>query len=218
MHKLDRSKAPHPVCLGNYSYPNQTWDDLARPDYIEIRTSLFSIQGFRCAYCEGGVYLDGHVEHFRRKNPNHFPALTFDWGNLFFACGSKKHCGHYKDRSNGDPYNPNDVIKPDIEDPSDFLHFQSLGTVEPRSDITGDNKEQLLHRATETIRVFNLDCGALRQERRRAIQLYKNRDKQFFEDLSLFTDDERRAIIEDEIRATAEENYATAIRHFLEKL
>jgi hypothetical protein len=37
------------------------------------------------------------------------------------------HSGHYKDRRNAPPYNPGDLIKPDVDDPNDFLFFHSSG-------------------------------------------------------------------------------------------
>src|SRR5690554_4407048 len=125
MLKLDRNSTNTPNCLDSFNYLAQTWDDLAPSCKSDVRSSLINMQrdpslaadaseyGVLCAYCESAIYTDGHLEHFRRKNPNHYPELTFEWTNLFLACGSHEHCGHYKDRNTAPSYNPDDLIKPD---------------------------------------------------------------------------------------------------------
>src|SRR4051812_35154990 len=110
MHKLDRTAIPAPACLANYDHLQHSWGDIKQADKQVIRQSLVQLQGERCAYCEGSPYREGHIEHFRRKNPAHFPQLTFRWDNLFLACGSQDHCGHYKDRPRAPAYNPDHVI------------------------------------------------------------------------------------------------------------
>lgn len=118
MHYLERTAIKAPECLQNYNYPAQTWDNFGSECKKELRHQLVEMQGIpedstaegaeeygvRCAYCEGPIRQGGHIEHFRRKNPQHFPELTFARENLFLACGSVRHCGHYKDRPKADPY------------------------------------------------------------------------------------------------------------------
>ena len=66
MHKLNRTVAQRPACLNLYRYPDQKWKNVNGDDTREIRESLEIIQGgARCAYCEGPIYSDGHIEHFR---------------------------------------------------------------------------------------------------------------------------------------------------------
>jgi uncharacterized protein (TIGR02646 family) len=213
MHKLDRTPVGEPECLSRYSCHTHTWNDVVSADKQQIRTSLDQMQGTRCAYCEGQVYDDGHVEHFRRKNPNHFPQLTFDWANLFLSCGAQDHCGHYKDRPGADPYNPDDIIKPDADDPDTYLYFHSSGEVRPRS---GDDAPDP-HRALETIRVFHLDHRPLVAERRRALRLYRGSQPGVLEFLMELDDADREQFIEEEIEATKSHAHWTVIRHYFQK-
>lgn len=170
--------------------------------------------GLRCAYCEGPIRHEGHIEHFRRKR--HFTHLTFAWDNLFLSCESQEHCGHFKDRPSGAPYNPSDLIKPDVEDPEAFLYFHSTGAVTPRNNGVGMAANRL-KRATETIRVFNLDCSVLRGERFKAIKLYREKNPGILEFLMGCDVADREVFMRDEIEATRWEPYATTIKHFFEK-
>jgi uncharacterized protein (TIGR02646 family) len=233
MHKLDRGSVQRPACLDNYDWNTQTWKDFKGQEKKTVRLSLqamqgqqivddasddeqFVILGLRCAYCESQIYHGGHIEHFRRKNPLHFPQHTFEWSNLFIACGSKTHCGHYKDRPKAPPYSPNDLIKPDEHDPDDYLYFHSSGEVRVRhrDGMTEDDRR----RGAETIRVFHLDCGHLNGARHKALNQYLNRDTGFLEALMSFDEDDRLVFIGEEIEATKWEPYWTTIRHFFEEL
>lgn len=182
MHYLDRSGINAPECLRNYDYRSQGWDDLDGPCKRRLRYQLVIMQGdpsvstvdgageygVRCAYCEGPIYHGGHIEHFRRKNRDHFPDLTFDWDNLFLACGSNGHCGHYKDRPSSDPYRPEDLVKPDERDPENYFFFSSSGEVRVREGLSEVDR----HMAKETIRVFNLNHNELQGRRRQRVLPY----------------------------------------------
>ena len=235
MHQLDRATVQRPPCLDNYDGNVHSWDDLQPQDKRALRLALQRMQGgqiaaddtndaadvvsgLRCAYCESQIYYGGHIEHFRRKNPKHFPQLTFAWTNLFLSCdsnGSKEHCGHYKDRPGGPPYNPDDLIKPDEHDPDDYLYFHSSGEVRVRhrDGMTDDDRQ----RAAETIRVFHLDCGRLNGARRKTLKPYLDRDTGFLEALLEFDEKDRQLFIAEEIEATKREPFWTTIRHFFEK-
>lgn len=233
MHKLDRNLCQRPLCLDAYDWRQNRWDDLDGEHKKLLRLSLQSIQGqqivaessddqefyivgLRCAYCESQIYYGGHIEHFRRKNANHFPNLCFEWTNLFIACGSKQHCGHFKDRPAAPPYNPDDLIKPDEHNPDDYLYFHSSGEVRVRNRNGMTDQDQ--SRGSETIRVFNLDCGELKGARFKALKQYKDRNLGIMETLMEFDEPDRRAYIEEEIEATKWEPYWTTIRHFFEKV
>ena len=45
MHKLDRAAVAKPLCLDDYDYQSQTWDDLNRQHKKLVRLSLQKIQG-----------------------------------------------------------------------------------------------------------------------------------------------------------------------------
>jgi uncharacterized protein (TIGR02646 family) len=215
MHKLDRASIAAPICLSEYHAPTHTWDkDVTGAHKQEIRTCLKQMQGDRCAYCEGAVYSHAHIEHFRRKNPRHFPQLMFDWSNLFLSCESHEHCGHYKDRPGADSYNATILVKPDEHEPDDYFYFHSGGDVRPRSGLD----PMQLTRALETIRVFNLDCGVLRAERRRALKQYLRKDPGMLEVLMEFDEHSRQEFINEEIEATKNDYHCTVIRHYFEKI
>jgi len=214
MHKLDRARVPDPPCLSKYDYHTQTWEDVSSDDKKQIRLELEQLQDVRCAYCEGEIFSGGHVEHFRRKNPNHFPHLTFTWSNLFLSCGSNIHCGHYKDRPSTAAYNPDDLVKPDEHEPDDYFYFHSSGEIRHRTGISINDQA----RASETIRVFNLNCGVLMAARRRALHLYDQIQPGILEALMTFKEQDRQEFINEEISATQGYPHCTVIRHYFEKV
>ena len=220
MHKLDRNNIEAPQCLSEFDYSTQNWDDFGGECKKQLRAVLVQMQGIpgvtteeaseygvRCAYCEDAIHHAGHIEHFRRKNQQHFPELTFEWSNLFLACGSNDHCGHYKDRSRAEAYNPDNLIKPDIEDPEDYLYFHSSGEIRSRADI--DTNKEI--KANETIRVFGLDKGALPSNRARAVQPYKK----VLEEIADWEPELITEYIQEEIEKTQWQAFSTTIKHFL---
>lgn len=225
MHKLDRASVMPPACLDAYDYHTQKWKDLGSACKRELRAALVQMQGIpgvttpdaneyglRCAYCEGTIFHEGHIEHFRRKNRAHHPELTFAWENLFLACGANSHCGHYKDRRGAPAYDPAQLIKPDENEPSDFLHFHSTGEVRVRAGLSADDA----HRATETIRVFGLDNGALSGTRAKAVSFYKTKVLDDLNELASWPLEDRQAYLVGELEVTRWEPYATTIHHFLQ--
>jgi uncharacterized protein (TIGR02646 family) len=238
MHKLDRTAVAEPTCLQAYDYRTQTWDDFTQDTLgckRAVRRALqrmqgrrvvtdesddeaYEIIGLRCAYCESQIFYGGHIEHFRRKNrsrPDSYPELTFSWTNLFLACVSVEHCGHYKDRPTGAAYDPDELIKPDEHDPSDYLYFHSSGEVRVRNNPGMTNTDR--RRGSETIRVFNLDCGLLRGSRRKVLKKYTAGNPNILEELMQFEPADRLEFITQEIGATETEPHSTVIRHYFEK-
>lgn len=212
MHKIVRLATDEPSCLQEYDYREQRWCDLNKEHKSTIKGSLRRIQGNRCAYCEGPLYSKGHIEHFRRKNTAHFPQFTFKWDNLFLACDSRSHCGHYKDRPNAPHYSPNDLIKPDCHNPDEWLYFHSTGEVRVLSRAC-EHSDSLL--ANETIRVFNLNDPALMANRRRALKIYLNGDESILEELLQWSPNDRQEYIDQEMVSIIGEPYCTTVRHFL---
>jgi len=146
----------------------------------------------------------------------HFPQLTFEWSNLFLACGSHDHCGHYKDRPKAPAYNPDELIKPDEHNPDDYLYFHSSGEVRVRNRDGMTEADR--RRGAETIRVFHLDCGRLKGDRHKALKQYMDRNTGILEALMGFDENDRQDFIVEEIKATKHDPYWTTIRHFFEKL
>ncbi|GEA13100.1 retron system putative HNH endonuclease [Alteromonas sp. KUL49] len=134
MKKLNRSLAQKPSFLSGLSYVTHTWGDVSSSGKSSIWDQLGKFQDGLCAYCESKAIKGsdtGHIEHFFDKSAH--PHLTFDWGNLFGCCASTLHCGHYKDQylPGGErrTYDSDLLIKPDIEDPEDYLQFLPSGKV-----------------------------------------------------------------------------------------
>lgn len=209
MRRLDRAASPAPACLGSYRHGEHSWDDVVLDDKAQIRACLETMQGRRCAYCEGGIdALGQHIEHFRRKKDH--PALTFDWENLFWSCDQTDSCGHFKDRGAG-PYNVADVVNPCADDPDAFFIFQADGTISIRQGLSSAER----HRASETLRVFSLDAawGRLRAMRKAAVSGYvDDADAAFNEG---WPPDDIRAYFEEELQVARNLPFYTAIRHVL---
>ena len=207
MRHLDRANIPVPLCLVNYNSPPNTWGDLTGPDRALIHISLEAMQGRICAYCEGALdSLGQHIEHFRRRSI--FPGSTFDWTNLYWSCDQQDSCGHYKDSGAGS-YNVADLIEPCIDDPDHYFRFRSDGTINVRFGLTV--AESL--RATETLRVFNLNpqWGRLRNMRRAAVYSYIN----LTDGAEGLTADDLQQLFSDELQSTQHGPFSTAIRHVL---
>lgn len=208
MHKLHRDPVA-PAGLSIYRPGQHTWGD-GTPTQQErqgIWAKLNIMQGHRCAYCEGPI-TEGHrhIEHFRQRS--RYPQGTFVWDNLFGSCNRKGTCGDHKDKCG--PYPHADLIKPDVEDPEQFLVFDASGCISPRSGLQPQDK----HRATETIRILALD-GALQQIRFAEVQGYVQTAEYFASLADQFPTGEWQPLLQEELDNIASLPYATAIRHVL---
>lgn len=208
MHKLYRGTAP--TCLSSYRHGIQNWNDVSDTDKGLIWNNLDTMQGNRCAYCEADLSNGNkHIEHFVQRSRNQ--SLTFDWSNLFGSCNREDSCGKHKDKCG--LYNPAHLIKPDIDDPEDFFVFVQDGTISIRKDLSLDNK----HRASETLRIFNLDAtsGPLRRMRQQAAAGYIQTAEEIYALAAEWPEEEWLPLLEEEINNTANLAFATAIKHTL---
>ncbi|MGT4674974.1 retron Ec78 anti-phage system effector HNH endonuclease PtuB [Aeromonas caviae] len=178
MKKINRNLANTPVCLSKFDYLKHNWGNVKPKHKKIIWNALDVIQEKFCVYCEMTAYqgdrTTGHIEHFFNKGNVNYKCLTFDWGNLFGCCPSHDHCGHYKDMEvSGAPrnYDSNALLKPDTDEPSDYLQFLSTGNVEPKVGLDGDK----LNRARVTIDTLNLDCASLIASRGSVIKNFQER-------------------------------------------
>jgi len=176
MKKLDRTLAITPLCLSNYSYLTHKWHHLT--EKVDVWAELNKFQNKFCVYCESVAEkgpTSGHIEHFFHRGDPVYTPLTFDWNNLFGCCTSNKHCGHYKDQTlTGGAkrvYDPNLLIKPDVDDPEEFLQFLESGKIKPKDGLT----IAMCERALETISALNLGCSELNSSREKQIERFKNR-------------------------------------------
>lgn len=207
MHKLNRPNAP--ACLNNYQHGTNNWSDLTHADRNEIWQQLDAMQARRCAYCEDALQdTSRHIEHFEQRSRS--PQMTFAWSNLFGSCNKGNSCGKHKDRQQ---YNPRDIIKPDVDDPEDYLRFMSSGRIIPRNDLDLEDKIK----AEETLRVFNLDHehGSLRWKRHKAVIGYTYQAKEMLEFYEILEEDEFNQYKNEELDAISQLPFSTAIKHVL---
>ncbi|HEM6888748.1 TPA: TIGR02646 family protein [Providencia rettgeri] len=178
MRKLDRTAALLPRCLSKYTHLTHTWDDVHSYDKRKIWNELYKVQGRLCVYCEGKAERGnghGHIEHFFHKGEDRFKCWTFEWSNLFGCCDSRDHCGHFKDQTLPGgikmSYIPEELIKPDIDDPDDFFQFSPTGKIKEKDNISEEKKK----RALSTISALNLGCSELNSNREAQINRFRER-------------------------------------------
>lgn len=167
MKKLNRPDTPR--CLDQLKLNPIRWEDVTPAQKSEIWVKLNEMQNNFCGFCE--KKLEGESRHIEHLIPRRILKLTslkllFDWSNLYGSCETKnKHCGRYKDDVIKD-YDAKDLIKPDIEYPSDYFVFTSNGDMFPKENLQLNDKRK----ATEMIRVMNLNSPSLIGLRAVAIQ------------------------------------------------
>lgn len=204
MRHLSRPAAP--ACLTAATYVN--WADKAFQAncYPAVRQALESMHEGRCAYCEREVDKDAHVEHFIQRSRK--PQLTFEWSNLFLSCSDLDTCGKYKDHSAA-PYQDQDVLKPDVDNPDNYLRFDEHGMIHAQANLSAQERR----RALETIRVFHLDAQGLKWARHSAVTGYAEQAKIF----ATFEPEALAGWVNTELANTRDLPFSTAIRHVLEK-
>jgi uncharacterized protein (TIGR02646 family) len=209
MHKLDRPITP--TCLSLYQHRRDNWGNLTPDHKNEIWLKLDEMQQRRCAYCESVIKTDrknsnSHIEHFRQRR--NYLQGTFLWSNIFGSCNRQDSCGKYKD--NLPPYNHQDLIKMDAEDPEAFFEFLPDGNVAPIKGLTSANKK----RAEETIRIFNLN-GSLRQIRKTAIKGYLQTAEELASYAAEFDETVWLQLLQNELDEIKNLPFTTAIKHML---
>lgn len=208
MHKLQRPAAPH--CLSQYRHGQHRWGDVASTDKSTMWQLFDQMQQGRCAYCESAIseVIGQHIEHFIQRIKQ--PSLTFDWSNLFGACRNHGYCADHKDQHTL-VYNNTHLLKPDIDDPDDFFVFLEDGKVTPKNGL---NIADHL-RATETIRVFNLNSPSLVGKRAAVV----GGQWQTVEDLKLISEESDEAgwrpLYDAELARASTEPFCTAMLHAL---
>lgn len=207
MKQLTRSAKPN--CLNGLVGGRESWKDVNKDD---IWLALNDMQNGYCAYCECRLERK-HIEHFR--NRDEFKELTFVWENLFGSCGDTRQkggwqrCGIYKDNGAGE-YLPEELIKPDDEDPSFFLHFLISGKVRPQAGLSAADKRKAL----ETIRVFNLnDDPVLYGSRRAAIQAELEHITSFYQMIDELGSNDWDEYLKEELTRVAGLEFSTALTH-----
>jgi uncharacterized protein (TIGR02646 family) len=153
-----------------------------------IWAELEGMQKSYCAYCEAKLKSDRHIDHFVARDffggaLVNGQKLTFEWSNLFGSCGHKDCCAHYKDDADNpySSYNPTQLIKPDVDDPWNFLVFAESGFAEPREGLSASDYQ----RAKLTINVFNLNLARHVVQRKNYYKSIKHHHEEILLDLGL---------------------------------
>lgn len=213
MHKLVRDPVA-PACLARYRYGRDQWSmrSPTAEERAQIWEKLDAMQGHRCAYCESELTGQKRkIEHFRQRDTNRYPQGTFEWTNLFGACTHTGHCDSSKDKHG--PYDHHLLLKPDDEDPEQFLIFNPYGEVYPRRSLP----EARFRRAQATIDILNLNEKSLVARRRAAVLRYEAQAKELSSIALEANDVEVLEMVEQEIKAELEKlalyPYVTALRH-----
>jgi len=196
MKKLDRSLTENPACLDDFLYTEHKWKQMNTAQKTEIWTEIYKFQDKFCVYCESMTYqgkTTGHIEHFFDKGTIEYKPLTFSWRNLFGCCASQTHCWHYKDKILSEDagvqikrqYDSNLLLKPDVDEPEEYLQFSDKGRIKPREGLDTDKNE----RAVETIKALNLSSTELKTAREIQIKLYQDRLTPLLEFLDTMDED-----------------------------
>ncbi|TLP65298.1 MULTISPECIES: retron Ec78 anti-phage system effector HNH endonuclease PtuB [Pseudomonas] len=205
MRKLNRDDSP-PAGLKNYKHGRDTWSQVTQEQRTAIWVKLDAMQGKRCAYCEDSIaHPNRHIEHFRQRN--RYPQGTFDWPNLFGSCNRAGTCGDHKDNCGNYPHE--DLIKPDVEDPEALLLFTPNGSVQPRANLSDQDRT----RAEQTIRILGLD-GALTQIRKTHISGHLQTVLDIAE-AQQWSEQDYLQFLDEELLKVAHLPFATAIKHIL---
>lgn len=122
-----------------------TWYRVDGEQINHIATkSLNEWHYYKCAFCEIQNADNLQIEHFYPKSS--YPKQAFEWPNLFLICS---RCNLIKGVQD-----PDIGIKPDIDDPSEYLWFSpALQRIIPKPGISIEVKR----RAEKTIELYGLD-------------------------------------------------------------
>lgn len=165
MKKLQR---PHcDINFKNYEILGNRWDLLNKnkEDKATIKALLLEMSHYRCSYCEIEIQdSSSHIEHLARRQC--YPKKTFDWNNLFCSCNTQETCGSYKDNEKKYTGDSSDLIKPDTDNPKDYLNINS-------QDGSFYEKEEE-PKASKTIEYFNLNAPRLKFFRLNFINIAKD--------------------------------------------
>ncbi len=145
--------------------PSDTlWDKYNKP---YVRKALHEMFHDKCAYCESKISHVAYpqIEHYRPKNENKYPHLTFDWQNLLLACAK---CNGKEYKGDQFPLEDNDENKPLLlnpceDDPAQYLYFEqarlaSLAASKRGAktiEVLGLNRDELFDRRRELLRLVD---------------------------------------------------------------
>lgn len=156
----------------------QLWSDFSAPQseyhqiYQNVRNHIAIVeQSCISSYTEKPLGNDTHIDHFRKRSL--YPHLTFDYSNFLVDDRNDNYGACFKDNRAGVTKSTFDgkerIFCPITENMSDFIEFLIDGAMVPRIGLT----EHYSNRVKETIRVFNLNHKALKNQRSDIIKIIK---------------------------------------------
>nr|WP_255806834.1 retron system putative HNH endonuclease [Corynebacterium kalidii] len=205
---------PEPECLADMR-AGQSWGDLPSACKGTVREALEVMHSDLgpplCSYCEWEILTQekGHIEHLYPRSI--YPDETFSWGNLYLSCNHPDHCGQFKDRSGRPRYRPEDLIRPDNDDPAAFLRCSSSGEIRPREGLSPTDRQ----RAMTTIDVLGLNAPALQGKRRAVVKRASDLLLPELDFLASLEPDEREDLLAGEIAAFRAGGNPSAALHFI---
>jgi len=131
-----------------------------------LRRPLLAMTWGKCAFCEGrlGAQAYPQIEHYVSRTVD--PSRAFQWKNLLPVCQlcnrSKGHFDHH-----------GTLLKPDADDPEPFFWVTPEGNLAPHPSLN----DARAFRASETIRLCNLNRGELRENRLRVANSVKRLER-----------------------------------------
>ena len=185
---LNRGKAATDFICQQYEKGKRNFEfDNTIYGHDEVKSLLRTVQSGKCCFCEAKIehISYGDVEHYRPKagwvqnteqlNKPGYYWLAYDWNNLFLSCeicnqrhkknyfplfdNAKRSISHQQDVREESPV----FIKPDIEDPENFIEF--------REEIPFARNGQ--ERGEGTIAMLRLDRETLNERRREKLGLIR---------------------------------------------
>ncbi|MEH7403363.1 retron system putative HNH endonuclease [Gottfriedia acidiceleris] len=134
-----------------------------------INKHLLSKQEHRCAFCSSRLNVGGRseIEHIAPKGKDLYPEFTFNERNLVLAC---QHCNSSSKKGTTDPITRYSkyygrcqfsIVHPHFDDPDQHYNWANGVKICIISNST---------KATESIRVFELDSPYLTEQRAQDFQ------------------------------------------------
>ncbi|WP_163370119.1 retron Ec78 anti-phage system effector HNH endonuclease PtuB [Endozoicomonas acroporae] len=208
MKKISKSAEPDALTEFRQQHPDAQWREFRdNGPYANIKQTIFEDQGHLCAFCEVELPADRpshqRVEHFHPKSDQSNPAHNWalDWNNMIGVCmgGSKQNsyptpdnlsCDAHKDylintrklseACEGYVLNPLRIINT----PCLFKFDKRTCELSPDPEACArladvDNQyESLVQLVEETIRILNLNCARLVDDRKKVFYHYERLLKQ----------------------------------------
>lgn len=170
---IKKNTEPPMLTTWKKNHPQKTYRHLKPKHKRILRKSLLKEQGFICCFCGDAIgmkYRSNIIQIIPKKNSQHNirnahivpqsvnTSLTLDYNNICASCDSVGHSDKHCDVAQENNKLPITPLQPDC---LSFFCFQADGTIYPNPQKTPEEQK----RASQTIKILNLDCPFLNQQR-----------------------------------------------------